>query len=59
MPFLRRLLPALAAASFYDSVSSEQIDKYKSALRFFQNLRSAVRQRYAGDCRFPRSMSQE
>jgi len=38
---------SLSVANFYDTVSNNQIEKYKTDLRFFQNLRSAVRQRYA------------
>ena len=45
--FTRALKVALGSVRFFDEVPQERIEAYKRDLAFFQNLRSAVRQRYA------------
>ncbi len=44
--FARTLSLALSSSNFLESTSPEDIFKYKSDLKFFQNLRAAVTQRY-------------
>jgi len=44
--FARTLALALSSASFLETASRETIDQYKKDLKFFQNLRAAVMQRY-------------
>ncbi len=44
--FARTLSLALSSSNFLESTSPEDILKYKSDLKFFQNLRAAVTQRY-------------
>jgi type I restriction enzyme R subunit len=45
--YARTLKVALASVSFHEETPLEQVDTYKRDLRFFHNLRVAVRQRYA------------
>ncbi|MDY6854201.1 MAG: type I restriction endonuclease subunit R [Thermodesulfobacteriota bacterium] len=44
--FARTLSLALSSAHFLETASPRVINKYKSDLKFFQNLRAAVTQRY-------------
>lgn len=44
--FARTLALALSSMSFLEETSEKTINKYKADLKFFQNLRAAVTQRY-------------
>jgi type I restriction enzyme R subunit len=45
--YARTLKVALSAVSFHEETPLDQVEKYQRDLRFFHNLRVAVRQRYA------------
>jgi type I restriction enzyme R subunit len=45
--FARSLKVALSSVAFYESTPEHQVRTYKDDLRFFHNLRVAVKQRYA------------
>ncbi len=45
--FASSLKVALSAVSFFEETPEPQINRYKADLRFFHNLRTSVRQRYA------------
>ena len=47
LKFARTLKIALSTVSFYETTSQGQINRYKADLKFFHNLRVAVKQRYA------------
>ena len=44
--FVRTLSLALSSSNFLEATSPKTINKYKADLKFFQNLRAAVSQRY-------------
>ena len=45
--FARSLKVALSTVGFYEETPARQINNYKADLRFFHNLRTSVKQRYA------------
>jgi type I restriction enzyme R subunit len=45
--FARTLAIALSSVKFIEQTASEKIEKYKSDLKFFMNLRNAVRRRFS------------
>lgn len=45
--FAHSLQVALASVTFYEETAEATIDRYKRDLRFFHNLRTSVRRRYA------------
>lgn len=50
--FARALGIAMSAAKFLEQTSREKVEKYKADLKFFANLRLAVRRRYAEEIDF-------
>jgi type I restriction enzyme R subunit len=50
--FARVLGVAMSAAKFLEQTPREKVEKYKSDLKFFANLRTAVRRRYAEEIDF-------
>jgi len=45
--YTRTLAIALSSVKFLEGISQDRIDKYRADLKFFKNLRYAVRRRYA------------
>ena len=45
--FARTLQVALSSVSFYETTPEERVERYRQDLKFFCNLRTAVRRRYA------------
>jgi type I restriction enzyme R subunit len=45
--YSRCLAIALSSAAFQEDIPTKKVEKYKADLRFFMNLRSSVRKRYA------------
>lgn len=50
--FARALGVAISAAKFLEKTPREKVERYKSDLKFFANLRTAVRRRYAEEIDF-------